>query len=136
MIVVDVNVIAYRFIQGEKSALACRVQEQDPEWIVPGLWRHEFLNVLATTTRTAIFTAAEAFAVWQSAQQTLANSQRPVNYQRALACAVDYKISAYDAQYITLARSLNCLCISEDARLCKVFPGIAISMQTFITAGA
>ena len=51
MIVVDANVIAYRFIVGEKTGLACQVQEKDADWVVPALWRHEFLNVLATAAR-------------------------------------------------------------------------------------
>jgi predicted nucleic acid-binding protein len=132
MIVVDANVIAYRFIEGEKTNLACRVQEKDSTWMVPLLWRHEFLNVLATVTRARIIDIAEARTIWHNAVQILSNSEHQVNYEQALRCAVDLQISAYDAQYIILARMLNCLVITEDARLRKTFPDTAISMRSFL----
>ncbi|MDD5675969.1 MAG: type II toxin-antitoxin system VapC family toxin [Chitinivibrionales bacterium] len=134
MIVVDANVIAYRFIAGEKTDYACRVQEKDRDWIVPVLWRHEFLNVLATTTRAGIITISEACTVWRAAIHALAQNEQTVDFEKALCCAVDGTISAYDAQYITLARNLNCFCITEDARLCKACPGAAISMRIFLDA--
>jgi predicted nucleic acid-binding protein len=132
MIVVDANVIAYRFIEGEKTNLACRIQEKDGTWIVPLLWRHEFLNVLATVTRAGIIDITEAFTIWNNAVNILSNSEHPVQYEHALRCAVDLQISAYDAQYIVLGRMLNCLVITEDARLCKIFPETALSMRSFL----
>lgn len=132
MIVVDANVIAYRFIAGEKTGLSCQVQEKDAEWVVPALWRHEFLNVLATAARAGIIDTVEACTIWRSAFRILGNNEQAVNYEKSLCCAVDSRISAYDAQYITLARTLNCLCITEDARLHKTFPKEAISMRAFL----
>ena len=133
MIVVDANVIAYRFIVGEKTGLACHVQEKDTDWVVPALWRHEFLNVLATAARAGIIDTVEACTIWRSALHVLGNNEQAVNYEKSLCCAVDAKISAYDAQYITLARTLNCLCITEDARLHKTFPKDTISMRAFLS---
>jgi predicted nucleic acid-binding protein len=132
MIVVDANVIAYRFITGEKTDLATRVQEKDSEWIVPHLWRHEFLNVLATVTRAGILDTAEACTIWRGVVKALANQEHEVLYEKALCCALDFQVSAYDAQYITLAHMLNTLCITEDSRLRKAFPDTAISMRTFL----
>ena len=67
MIVVDAKVIAYRFIEGEKTVLACRVQKRDGVWAVPSLWRHEFLNVLATTVRAGLMDTTEACTVRRNA---------------------------------------------------------------------
>jgi predicted nucleic acid-binding protein len=132
MIVVDANVIAYRFIEGEKTNLACRVQEKDGTWIVPLLWRHEFLNVLATVTRAGIIDIADAFAIWRNAVNILSKNERPIHYDQALRCAVELQISAYDAQYIVLGQTQNCLVVTEDNRLCKTFPDTAISMRSFL----
>jgi predicted nucleic acid-binding protein len=42
--------------------------------------------------------------------------------ERALRLAVEYGISAYDAQYVTLAETLDCLLMTADKRLCRKFP--------------
>lgn len=132
MIVVDANVIAYRFIVGEKTGLACQVEEKDTDWIVPALWRHEFLNILATSARSGIIDTMKACTVWRSGLHVLGNKEQAVNYEKSLCCAVDFTISAYDAQYITLARTLHCLCITEDARLQRTFPKEAFCMREFL----
>jgi predicted nucleic acid-binding protein len=51
VIVVDVNVVAYLFIVGDKTDEARRLVVADNEWWIPLLWRHEFLNVVATYIR-------------------------------------------------------------------------------------
>jgi predicted nucleic acid-binding protein len=132
MIVVDANVIAYRFLEGEKTGLACLVQKRDNAWLVPLLWRHEFLNILATSARSGIIEKPEAVTMWNSALHALAHNERVVNFEKALSCAVDFHISAYDAQYVTLAQTLNCHCITEDARLRKAFPQSLLSMREFV----
>ena len=131
MIVVDTNVIAYRLIEGDKTALACQVEQRDNTWVVPRLWRHEFLNVLATSTRTGLLDIGQACASWRDALRMLANAERDAPFERALSCAVDARISAYDAQYITLAQFLDVACVTEDSRLLKAFPAVAISMRAF-----
>jgi predicted nucleic acid-binding protein len=133
MIAVDVNVLAYRFIQGEKTDLACKLLKKDAEWVVPTLWRHEFLNVLATSARAGIIGLYEAETLWRDVFRIFQHREFPVLYEQALLLSVRFSISAYDAQYITLAREMNIPCITEDCRLLKTFSETAISMQTFLS---
>jgi predicted nucleic acid-binding protein len=51
MIVADTNLIVYLFITGDQTALAQKVLDKDPQWIVPPLWQSEFRNVLAAYIR-------------------------------------------------------------------------------------
>lgn len=134
MIVVDTNIIAYRFIIGDKTDLACEVEQKDGDWIVPALWRSEFLNVLATSVRGRIVDIDEARSLWRSAMHVLATRERVVLYEKALECAVGFSVSAYDAQYITLARTLNVVCVTEDAKMIKTFPDSAMSMRSFLAS--
>ena len=51
MIVTDTNVIAYLYLEGERSVQVEKVLEKDPHWVAPLLWRSEFRNVLALYMR-------------------------------------------------------------------------------------
>jgi hypothetical protein len=39
--------------------------QREPDWRLPALWRHEYLNVLATFTREGGATIAEATTLWR-----------------------------------------------------------------------
>jgi predicted nucleic acid-binding protein len=51
--------------------------------------------------------------------------------ESALALAAENRISAYDAQYIALARQLQTVCVTEDRRVLGQFPALTRSMQAF-----
>lgn len=129
MIVVDVNVVAYCFIDGERTVAARTLRTLDPDWRVPDLWRHEFLNILATWSRQGGATVAEAQEIWRRTVQLMGPSELPVDMARALALACEHNISAYDAQYIALAQQLQTVCITEDRRLLRMFPDFTRTMQ-------
>lgn len=131
MIVVDTNVIAYSLIEGEKTALAQQVAQQDSDWRVPPLWRYEFLNVLVTAARAEIVDAQQAEKLWRTGLSLLLQAERDVDGALALKLAIEGGVSAYDAQYIALADSLNTHCVTEDKRILKAFPATAISMEAF-----
>ena len=131
MIVVDTNVISYALIEGDRTDAARQVATSDPKWTVPVLWRHEFLNVLATAVRAKILSADQAADVWRSALKMLRASESPADFLSALQLAIEENVSAYDAQYISLARTLGVQCVTEDKRLLKTFPETAISMEVF-----
>jgi predicted nucleic acid-binding protein len=131
VIVVDVNVVAYFLIEGDKTAAARDLLRRDPDWRLPALWRHEYLNVLATYAREGGATVAEARSLWRRGVELFAAGEQGVDMESALALAAENRISAYDAQYITLARQLQTVCVTEDQRLLGQFPALARSMQAF-----
>ena len=131
MIVVDSNVIAYLFIEGEKTALARQVLQLDSRWAVPLLWRHEFLNVLATFARYNTATFDEVSEIWLQAFAFASQGEYETDMGSALEIAVAQKVRACDAQYVSLARNLQVQFVSEDRRLVAAFPSIALSMQSF-----
>jgi len=132
MIVVDANVIAYLHIEGEKTAQAVALYGYDADWIAPSLWEHEFLNVLANYVKQEGFSKHRAILIWNEAFQLMSPRTRPVDMSLTLALAVDHGISAYDAQYIELARSLGVICVTEDKRLRNLFPRMAMSMRDYV----
>lgn len=136
MIVVDVNVVAYLLIQSESTALAQAVWQRDPAWLLPPLWRHEFLNILATYVKTGGATQEEARSLWSEALRLFAAGEREIEMEQALALATEHRISAYDGQYVALAEALRLPLITADRRLRKVFPGRLFSMEEFCSGEA
>ena len=95
MIVVDTNVIAYALIEGDKTALAQQVTQKDPDWRVPPLWRHEFLNVLATAARAEVIDARQAERLWHTGLGLLLQAERDVDGAMSLKLAIKGGVSAY-----------------------------------------
>lgn len=132
MIVVDVNVVAYYFIDGEKTALARELMRRDPDWRVPPLWRHEYLNVLATYARRGGATARQAASLWRQALDFLGPREEATDPETALALAIGHPVSAYDGQYVALSQRLSAKLVTEDRRLLKVFPRSACTIQALL----
>lgn len=132
MIVVDTNIIAYLFIKGERTEQARQLYAQDPDWTTTPLWQHEFLNVLATMVKQGNRTVADALHLWHQAQALMLNQEKTITLSEALILATTHGISAYDAQYLTLAERLNCVLITEDKRLVQKFPDSAMTIQAFL----
>lgn len=128
MIVVDTNVIAYFFIDGDKTAAARALWDKDSQWRVPELWRHEYVNVLATYARAGGISDTVARQLWFTAEAMLAPMEHEMPMDVALSLAVDKEISAYDAQFVVLADVLNTRLVTEDRRLLEQFPDIAVSL--------
>lgn len=135
MIVVDANVVAYLVIDGDRTPLAEAVWELDPDWRLPSLWQHEILNTLATYAKAGGADLEEIERIWYSARIRLSAGEHEVDLPHALELAVLNRVSAYDAQYVTLARRLDVPLITEDRRLRQSFPDRCLSMRDFCEAG-
>jgi predicted nucleic acid-binding protein len=134
VIVVDTNVVAYALIEGTQTELARRVRELDPEWRLPELWQHEYLNILATYAKQGGLPVKTAQRLWREGVRLLAPATRPADMSLSLDLAVARGVSAYDAQFIALAISLGISCVTEDRLLQRAFPGVAVSMAAFCRA--
>jgi predicted nucleic acid-binding protein len=131
MIVVDVNVVAYLLIAGDKTATAQQAWERDSHWRVPTAWRHELLNLLATYVRNGGASPKDGVAIWRQALVLLAGEEEQPSMEQALLLAAEHQISAYDAQYVALALTHKLPLISEDRALQRKFPTIVRSLQEF-----
>lgn len=129
MIVVDTNVVAYFFIEGEKTVAARALREADRDWRLPPLWQHAYLNVLATFTRRGGMDSASARTLWRAASALLAGNEQDVDMEAALQLSILHGISAYDAQFVALAQALDVKLVTEDQRLLQVFPERTLSLS-------
>jgi predicted nucleic acid-binding protein len=133
MIVIDANILIYSLIKCDQSPLVQRLHEKDADWRTAALCLHETLNVLATYLRRDVLKLAQCRTLLGHAGRFVQAAQCEVAMDSALAVAAQYAITGYDAQYVALAQSLNVPLITEDRKLRKAVPGIAYSMQEFLT---
>jgi len=103
MIVPDTYIIAYALIEGPRTALARRALTLDPDWRLPALWAHEFLNILATYVQLGGAPRSQALRLWRRATALLNGCVTAVDMELALELAAEHAISAYDAQFVALA---------------------------------
>lgn len=130
MIVADTHLVAYLFIEGERTGAARRVWERDGEWVLPPLWRSEFLNVLTLSVRAEGITAVAAQNLWLRATALLARGERGPSGSRVLETALRLEISAYDAHFVSLAEDGDLELVAGDKGLLNAFDG-AVSIEQF-----
>lgn len=131
MIAVDANVISYYFISGEKTGLSEKVWERDPEWVVPVFWRIEFLNVISKYCRFNGMTLDEARKLFADALEILSEKESHTDAEYVLELSVKNNVTVYDAEYVSLAKSLGIKLVTSDKELLEKFPETAISMENF-----
>ncbi len=131
MIVVDSNIIIYVHVHSEKTELALRALQKDPCWVAPPLWASEFRNVMTGYIRHRILKLEDAKLVMKTALQTMEGREilPPSDLVLDLASASD--CSAYDCEYVALARHLNVKLITGDNKILRCFPETSVELRAF-----
>ena len=132
MILVDTNVIAYLFVRGEETARAQAALARDPEWAAPQLWRSEFRNVLARLQRRGVVSLAQALEIMNRAVEQMAAREFAVASDDVLTLAAESGCSAYDCEFVTLARDLRVRLVTTDHQVLSAFPTTAVPLDQFI----
>jgi predicted nucleic acid-binding protein len=128
MLVVDTNVLAFLLIAGEHTEQARALLEQDADWRSESFIMVELSNVLATTMRVRGMTRAQAGLVLAQAQELMEPGLHLVQHADALALAIEFKVSAYDARFLAVARSLGQRLVTEDRKLQEAAPALTQSI--------
>ena len=129
MIVVDTNIIVYLYLPTEFTAQAESLLANEPEWVAPNLWRSEFRNVLALYLRKKLLTFDEAYALQVEAEDLLNHSEYDLASYDVLTLANNSQCSAYDCEFVALAKQLNIQLVTMDKQVLRQFPGVAVSLN-------
>jgi predicted nucleic acid-binding protein len=132
MIVADTNTIAYLYLPTAQTDDVVSLLHKDPHWVAPLLWRSEFRNVLALYVRKGIIDLSTAIAMQSQAEQQLAENEYSVNSTDVLTLASESGCSAYDCEFISLAKSLHLKLITSDKKLIQMFPKIAMTVGDYL----
>jgi predicted nucleic acid-binding protein len=131
MIVADANLIAYLLIPGDKNDEADAMLARDPEWAVPLICRSEVRNILTLYMRRQQMSLSQALGTMEKAEALWRNREYSVPSGDVLELTSRFKVSAYDAEFVVLAKRLNCPLITYDGPLLQLFPDIARKPSSF-----
>jgi predicted nucleic acid-binding protein len=126
VIVVDTNLVAYLLITGPHTALVERVFEHDPEWGAPLLLQSEFRNVLARRVRAGESPLESAFAAARAAELLVEEREFQPAGEHVLRLAEASGCSAYDCEFVAVARDLGVPLVTFDREVIQAFPNVAL----------
>jgi predicted nucleic acid-binding protein len=131
MIVVDSLLLSgFLFSKDQNHSLAVAVRDKDPEWHCPELALSEMRSVALKQHRAGNALDVVIAAADLAPQTVLLH--RLAESASVLSAAVEGKLWAYDAEYVALARKLDCRLVSSDIEILKGFPALAIHPANFI----
>ncbi len=131
MIVADTNLVAYLLLEGERTEEAEAVLLRDPHWTAPALWKSEFRSVLVQHLRAGLLQPDEAAAVWAWAEVLVSVPLQEADTGRVLEAALTRGLSAYDAEFVALAKGLGVPLVTSDQRVLASCPDVALSPAAF-----
>ena len=131
MIVVDTNVIAYLFLEGERTKQAEAAFLSDPDWIAPYLWRSEFRNILALYLRQNYLQSDDARQIMQEAEALMLGKEWEIESKKILDLVKQSRCSAYDCEYVALAQQLGIHLVTADRKILTEFPSTAVALNSF-----
>lgn len=134
MIVADTNIIAYLYLESERSAQVEKLLEKDSQWVAPLLWRSEFRNVLALYLRKRNLSLEQAKQIMQEAMLLMREREYEIDSSRILELVVESGCSAYDCEFVALAEDLGISFVTVDQKIQKYFAKIAVSLDDILAS--
>lgn len=131
MIVADTNLLMYLYVEGQRTEESEAVLRRDPVWVVPLLWRSEFRNGLIGLVRTGALQLDDALVMSQEAERWLTGREYSVVSRQVLTMASQSGCSAYDCEFVVLAQDLEVPLVTNDRKILKAFPAVAVSPSAF-----
>ncbi len=135
MIVVDTNTIGYLYLSSDRSDQAEKALLIDSEWVAPIIWRSEFRNVLALYIRKNILILEDAIRIMDEATLLMQGGEYETVSLQVLQLVGESTCSAYDCEFVALARDLNVRLLTVDKQILKQFPNEAISLDEYVSQG-
>ena len=132
MIVADCNTNAYLYLPARYTNNVEKLLELEPVWAAPSLWRSELRNILALYMRQKIIDFETACKIQAEAESLVGSSEYNVDSLSVFTLAQHSGCSAYDCEFIALAKALNIKLVTEDKKLKKSFPDIAMSAKRYM----
>jgi predicted nucleic acid-binding protein len=124
VIVVDTNILMYACVDNPLSPAAEKLRNLDPIWSAPALWRSEMRNALAGEMRSRGLVVEDALRVLDKAEGMVQTLEIEAHGEIMQLVSLT-RCSAYDLEFVVLARRLSVNLITIDRQILQAFPALA-----------
>lgn len=131
MIVVDTNLLVYLTLGGTSAQAARRAFRRDPDWAAPSLWRSEFRSACLGPMRSGALSFEDAILAFHEAEALVYDREFDVESASVLPLALSSGCSAYDCEFVALAKDLGVSLVTADRALVAAFPDLAVPLDRF-----
>jgi predicted nucleic acid-binding protein len=131
VIVVDTNVLVHAWLDTPEHILAEALLDVDPHWRAPYLWRSEFRNALTLYMRHRKLALPEAQEIAGFAEEQMYGNEYFVDPIAVLDLVAASTCTAYDCEFVALARELGIPLITTDKQILRDFPRIARPLAAY-----
>ena len=132
MIVVDTNVMIRLVVGGQDGADAARLLDRDAEWAGPGILMSELRNMLVGFTRRGALTPDQAKTMTDDAALVLGERIAQAASSQVIDIALECGLTAYDAEFVALARALGVPLATLDNAILQGAPDVAHSLEALV----
>jgi len=128
MIVVDTNVMVYLLTGSGPGEAAADLLMRDPEWAAPPILLSELRNVAAGLVRAGRIEPPDAVGICHDGEVILGDRIASVPSDEVLEVALERDLSAYDAEFVVLARQLGVPLVTGDRGILEAEPNLATAL--------
>ncbi len=132
MIVVDANVVIAFLLESPLAPDARAVRARDATWVTHPLCRSEAMNALLQETKARKIALHDATDAAETTALLLTDRAEGCTPSAIMTTAHSSGLTAYDATYVVLARSLRVPLVTEDKHILRACPDVARSMRQFL----
>lgn len=111
---------------GDDGAAAQRLLRRDSAWTAPPILLSELRNVLVGFVRRGDITNEQAAAMSEDASAVLGGRIAGVSARQTITAALECGLTAYDAEFVVLARMLKVPLATSDSAILKGAPDLAV----------
>ena len=132
MIVADTNVVLQFVVGDDGSDDAALLYSEDPVWAAPTILVSELRNVLLGFVRRGTLGPDHVKSMCDDAARMLGDRIDDVPHDRVIDTALECGLTAYDAEFVVLARTLGVHLATSDREILAGAPDVAVSVREAI----
>ena len=132
MIIVDTHILTALYIESEHTTAVESLLNIDCTWLAPISWRSEFRNILALYLHKKIISQQHSLNIMHEAEHLMSGNEYQPSSEIVLQLVNTSSCSAYDCEFVSLAKQFNVPLITQNQKIRTDFPRYTSDIAHYI----